>query len=128
MGNVEPVPPQIRPRSLYVLLAIPWTLDGSWTHMSAMYRSSIRYGLCIRCMYARCEHDGRRRCNDGWCFQPNLCAQHMDTLPLSDGRTTKEHLSEISRSLGENVGIREVAYRFQPPGDNYIGTFVQGTG
>lgn len=58
---------------------------------------------------------------------PNLSAQHMDTLPLNDGRTTKEHLAEISHLLNESVTLTDIAYRFQPSDGSYIGTFVQGT-
>ena len=52
----------------------------------------------------------------------------MDTLPLKDGRQTKVHLDEISQLLNETITITDVAFRFQPPEDVYLGTFVQGTG
>lgn len=57
----------------------------------------------------------------------NIAADNMDSLPLADGRHTKEHLEELSRELNETVAITDVAFRFQPADDVYIGTFVQGT-
>jgi translation elongation factor EF-Ts len=61
-------------------------------------------------------------------MQPHaLSAEHMDSLPLKDGRKTGEHLAEISQALGENVAITDVAYRFQPQEPNiFLGTYVHG--
>jgi translation elongation factor EF-Ts len=57
----------------------------------------------------------------------NIAADNMDTLPLSDGRQTKEHLEELSQQVNETVALTDVAFRMQPPDGVYLGTFVQGT-
>lgn len=59
--------------------------------------------------------------------QPKLQAEHMDSLPLTDDRPTRQHLDEISRELNENVMINDVAFRFQSH-DTYIGTYIENNG
>ncbi|ESO12886.1 hypothetical protein HELRODRAFT_159474 [Helobdella robusta] len=55
---------------------------------------------------------------------PKISAQHTDTLPLSDGRMTKTHLLEVSKTLNESILLTDVAYKFQQD-DTYIGTYVR---
>lgn len=50
----------------------------------------------------------------------------MDTLPLTDGKTTKTRIAELSEKLRERISLTDVAYRFQAE-DVFLGTFVQGT-
>ena len=50
----------------------------------------------------------------------------MDTLPLTDGKTTKIHIAELSEKLKEKISLTDVAYRFQAE-DVFLGTSVQGT-
>jgi len=61
------------------------------------------------------------------CTSANIAIESMETLPLGDGRPTKEHLEDLSKELNETVSITDVAFRFQPPDGTYLGTFVQGT-